>query len=52
MFVCSWLRNLNEYGVCLLTDVSTEMGTVEKVYSLSLSLSLSPCFCLMGSGSL
>ena len=33
MFVCSWLRNLNEYGVCLLTDVSTEPGMVKKVYT-------------------
>ena len=38
MFVCSWLRNLNEYGVCLLTNVSTEPGIVKKVYLQSQSL--------------
>ena len=26
-----WLRHLNEYGVCLLTDVPTELGQLRKV---------------------
>ena len=29
--VCSWLRDLNEYGICLLTNLPTEHGTIKKV---------------------
>ena len=41
MFMCSWLRNLNEYGVCLLTNMSTELGTVKKVYNTHAALQYS-----------
>ena len=29
--LCSWLRDLNEYGICLLTNLPTEQGTIRKV---------------------
>ena len=33
-----WLRHLNEYGVCLLTDVPTELGQLRKVIIAMLSV--------------
>ena len=33
-----WLRHLNEYGVCLLTDVPTELGYIKKVIIAMLSV--------------
>ena len=34
---CRWLHHLNEYGVCLLTDVPTERGYIKKVLENPLS---------------
>jgi hypothetical protein len=28
---CRWLKHLNEYGLCLLTDLPTEVGTIKQV---------------------
>ena len=31
VFMCRWLMNLNEYGVCLLTNLSTDPGAIKEV---------------------
>jgi len=31
-----WMRLLNENGVCLLTDVSTQLGQIKKVREIAL----------------
>jgi len=34
LLVYRWLRNLNVYGLCLLTDIPTKLGEIKKVYKL------------------
>ena len=29
--VYRWLKNLNEYGICLLTDLPSDLGTIKEV---------------------
>ena len=31
LFLYRWLKRLNEYGVCLVTDIPTNIGEVRKV---------------------
>jgi len=40
VFFYRWMRLLNEYGVCLLTDVPTELGQLKKVSETALDLLL------------
>ncbi len=40
-----WLHLLNEYGVCLLTNMGDTAGSINEVICLSLSL-LNDCMCL------
>ena len=28
---CRWLKNLNEYGLCLLTDLPAKLGAIKEV---------------------
>ena len=39
-FFLRWLQLLNKYGVCLLTDVPTELGQLRKVIIAKLSVSV------------
>lgn len=40
VFFYRWMRLLNQYGVCLLTDVPAELGQLKKVSETALDLLL------------